>query len=229
MSTVALNIIGRFGNACFQWAHAKAFCEQNGHELRTTEWAGEKIFTLDGYEPRRPDGTESVVLSGYFQNQDSLIYSRADCRRWFTLKPEVKVKLSSFNLYHLPHAHFRRGDYVGSSYPLIGRKAVEAAMMQYGIYDPCISVSDANPEDNSVFPEFPFLHDFYHLMNAPVLFRSNSSFSFWAGVLSHGRVFSPVITGLAGGIEHDNVPFVEGNWAKLAELPNITELHLREQ
>jgi hypothetical protein len=63
-----------------------------------------------------------------------------------------------------------------------------------------------------------------------VLFRGNSSMSWWAHAASPvaQRVFSPVITGLAGGVEHDNVPYIEGNSARLAELPGITDLHLRE-
>ncbi len=229
MSTVRLESLGRFGNLLFQVSHALKFCELGGHELRMPEWVGERIFTLDGYKPKRPDGTEDIVLSGYFQNQESLIYSRADCRRWFALRPEIQTIAWKF-FWPGPVVHYRRGDYAAAGYPLISRKSVRAAMVQIGINETAIEVSDEGPKDTLYFPaELSFVPDFLTLMQAPLLFRANSSFSWWAGVLGHGKVFSPVITGLAGGVEHDEVPFVEGNHSRLAELPGITELHLREK
>lgn len=229
MKTLALRNIGRFGNRMFRYAHARALCDQNGHELRTELWGGEKIFTLDGATHARPDGTEDFVMDGYCQNQQSLIYTRADCRRWFTFRPEIIDLLKSVPVYNLPYAHFRRGDYASANYPLVGSKSVELAMLQFGIHDPCVPVSDDTPTGG---PEFSggleFLPDFYRLMTAPILFRANSSFSYWASVLGNGRTFSPVITGLAGGVEHDNVLYVEGNHPALADLPNITELYLSE-
>lgn len=232
MKTVALRNLGRFGNRMFRYAHARALAEQNGWMLKTERWEGEKIFTLDAegfaFWPE-PDGSEDMLIDGYCQNQQSIIYSRADCRRWFKLKPEVEAKLIERHYYALPHAHFRRGDYAGAGYPLVSKRAVEAAMLQYGIYDPCVPVSDETPRGDPDFPgELSFLPDFYRLMRAPILFRANSSFSWWAAALGHGRVFSPIITGLTGGVEHDNVPFVEGNYPRLCELSFVTDLHLKE-
>lgn len=230
MSTVLLKKLGGLGNQLFRYAHARAFCEQNGHELRMEESPLEDIFTLDGHKPKRPDGTEDLVIEGYRQNQQSLIYSREDCRRWFTLNPAIERILEwSHEPSNWPVAHFRRGDYAGAGYPLISRKAVEKAMAAHGIEPPYIPVSDEHPQGDPAFVgDMAMLPDFYRMMRAPVLFRANSSFSFWAGVLGYGKVFSPVITGLAGGVEHDDVPYIPGNSARLAELSNITELHLRE-
>lgn len=233
MKTIALKNLGRFGNLLFRYAHARKLAELNNCALRTERWVGEKIFTLDAPETIHffppSDGTEDFVVDGYCQNQQSLIYTRADCRRWFTFRPEIVDLLKSTPVYNLPYAHFRRGDYAGAGYPLVGRKSVELAMLQYGIYDPCVPVSDETPTGGPEFTgDLEFLPDFYRLMTAPVLFRANSSFSWWAATLGHGRVFSPVITGLVGGMEHDNVPYVEGNHPALADLPNITELHLSE-
>ena len=230
-TTVRLSMIGGLGNRMFQWAHAKAFCEQNGHELRCEPWVGERIFTLDGYVPIRPDGTEQIQLFGYFQSQADLIYSRADCRRWFNTRPEIERRLyHNHGISNWSAAHFRRGDYAGAGYPLISRKAVEAAMIAHGIDGPCIPVSDETPTGDPDFTgDLSMLPDFYRLMRAPVLFRANSTFSWWAATLSHARVFSPVITGLAGGVEHDDVPYVEGNWPKCADgMSFVTDLHLRE-
>lgn len=238
MKTIALRNLGRFGNQLFRYAFARALCEQNGYELRTEPWVGESIFTLDGATHARPSGTEDIRIDEYRQAQKDLIYTRADCRRWFKIKPELEWNLSNFHV-RWPHAHFRRGDFAGAGYPLISRKAVDAAVAEHmfpgelrrnmrplGEY---LVVSDETPERSNVFiGELAFLPDFYRLMRAPVLFRANSSFSYWAAVLGHGRVFSPVITGLAGGVEHDNVPYVEGNWPRLAELEFVTDLHLKE-
>lgn len=240
MKTIALFNLGRSGNRAFRYAHARALAEQTGAELRTDPWEGESIFTLDGATHARPDGAEDIVIDGYCQNQEALIYSRADCRRWFNTKPEVERRLyHNHGAAHWPCAHFRRGDYASAGYPLISRKAVDAAVAEHQFPGELrknmipgreyIAVSDEHPTiDHDFTGELSFLPDFYRMMRAPVLYRSNSSFSWWAATLSHGRVFSPVITGLAGGVEHDEVPYVEGNWPRLAELDFVTDLHLKE-
>lgn len=236
MSTVRLDSIGRFGNLCFQVAHALSFCEQGGHELRMPKWVGEHIFTLGGYIPKRPDGTEDIVLSGYFQNQGSLIYSRADCLRWFVIKPEIVARVRGYGLTGADseyiHCHQRVGDYRFCNYPIVGKPSYEKACREQGYFPQQIEwVTEENPFRDPYFDgRNNFIPDFLRMMYAPVLFRGNSSLSWWAHAASpiEQRVFSPVITGLAGGVEHDNVPFVEGNHSRLAELPGITELHLRE-
>lgn len=232
MTSISANLIGGLGNKLHIWAHAKSYAEQNGHELRTPPWVGEKIFTLGDHECKRPGGTETEVLSGYFQSQKDLIYTRADCRRWFKLKPAIEAALEASLVtyrYNLPYAHFRRGDYAGAGYPLISKKAVEMAMIEHGIIGPCVSVSDDEPLVDPAFTgDLSMLPDFYRLMRAPILFRANSTFSWWAATLGYGRIFSPVITGLLGGIEHDNVPYVPGNHTRCAELEFVTDLHLKE-
>lgn len=228
MRTVRLEMIGRFGNNMFQFAHAKSVAEKNGLELHVEPWVGEKIFTLDGYDQKRPDGKEDIVLKGYFQNQESINYTRADCLRWFQLRPEIKAALDLEHFWNqqLPIAHIRRGDYAGYGYPLVGLTAVVEAMREHGFDGPFDWVSDSIP--SAWAGDLDFLPDFYRMMSAKVLFRGNSSFSYWAAVVGSARVFSPVINGLAGGVEHDNVRFVPGNWPALAELPGITDLHLPE-
>lgn len=242
MSAIAANLWARLGNCLFVWAHAKAYAEQNGHELRTLPWVGERIFTLDGHDCRRPDGTEVETLSGYFQAQKDVIYTRADCRRWFKLKPEIEQALEAVGCrFHATHAHFRRGDFAGAGFPLISRQSVDEAVRKafpftFGANEEpvsleYISVSDETPFRHPAFTgDIEFLPDFYRLMKAPVLFRANSTFSWWTATLGHGRVFAPIITGLVGGVEHDNVPYVEGNWPKCADgMEFVTDLHLKEE
>lgn len=240
MKTIALRNLGRFGNQMFRYAYARALAEQNGWELRTEPWVGEQIFTLDGATHARPTGDEEVVIDEYRQAQKDLIYSRADCRRWFKLKLDLESWLrGSDGAVRWPHAHLRRGDYVTAGYPLVGRESVERAVAEHMFPGELrknmhpgrefIVVSDASPQLNPELPpELDFLPDFYRLMRAPVLFRGNSSFSWWAATLGHGKVYAPIITGFAAGVEHDNIPFVEGNWPRLADLDFVTDLHLRE-
>ncbi len=240
MKTIALYNLGRLGNLMFRYAFARALAEQNGWELRTDPWVGEKIFTLDGQLHGRPDGSEDIVIDEYRQAQKDLIYSRADCRRWFKWKHDVERLLHGGDgAPWWPHAHLRRGDYKEAGYPLIGRASIDLAVAEHMFPGELrknmqpgreyIVVSDERPQLNpELVPELSFLPDFYRLMRAPVLFRANSSFSWWAATLGSGRVFSPIITGFAGGVEHDNIPYVEGNWPRLAELEFVTDLHLRE-
>lgn len=227
MKTVACYNLGRFGNRLFRAAKALALAEQIGAELRMEAWEGERIFTLDGWTPKRPDGTEDIVIDGYCQNQQSLIYSRSDCRRWFKLRPEVEEKLKPF-ASNGPVGHIRKGDFISAGYPVLTESAIRMAAHKCGL--PVVhTVSDEWPTKSEEFTgDLAMLPDFYIMMTAPILFRANSTYSYWASVLGNGLTFSPVITGLAGGVEHDNVPYVEGNWPRLAELPNITDLHLKE-
>lgn len=232
MIPLSCQFYARLGNNLHIYAHARALAEQNLVELRTPPWVGESIFTLDDYPIKRPDGSEEV-LRGYFQSQKDLIYTRADCRRWFALRPEV-ARILGADPEMQPNgitAHFRRGDYAGAGYPLVSRLSVIAAVAKYFPGDHEIEdVSDEHPVKHPAFRgDLEMLPDFYRLMRAPILFRANSTFSWWAATLGNGRVFAPVITGLKGGEEHYTVPYVEGNWPKCADgLDFVTDLHLKE-
>ena len=74
----------------------------------------------------------------------------------------------------------------------------------------------------------PFLPDFYRMLYATVLFRGNSSFSWLAALLSTGAIFSPVVKGLKGGMEHD-VAYVPGNWPALSDLACGSDMHVRDE
>jgi hypothetical protein len=226
MKPIGAHLIGRFGNQMFQYCWARKTAEQQGRELHTNAWAGQKIFQLN--EPPL-DGSEEMLPEHYRQDQDSLIYSRADARRWFAWRPEVEQSLSIVPTLGLV-AHWRRGDYLSLGYPVVGLSAFLSAVVGHGFGKETIGWSrEESPHLHDGFTgELSFVPDFCRLMRARVLFRANSSFSWWAATLGNGRVFSPIIDGLQGGIEHDAVPFVEGNHPKLAELPFITDLHLSE-
>jgi hypothetical protein len=226
MKPIGAHLIGRFGNQCFQYCYARKLAEFEGRELHTNAWAGQKIFQFN--EPPL-DGSEEMLPEHYRQDEDSLIYTRADARRWFAWRPEIADKLNSVAVPKLA-AHWRRGDYIDLGYPVVGFSAILSAVVAHGFGQETIGWAreDAPHLHDGFTGELSFVPDLHRLMTAEVLFRANSSFSYWAGVLGNGRVFSPIIEGLQGGIEHDAVPFVEGNWPRLAELPGITDLHLPE-
>lgn len=218
--TYTSQLIGRFGNKCFQYAALRAEAERDGVPFVTPDWEGDEIFNLPKHEARG----EVRTLGGYRQNQESLIYTRGQAREWFKLRPEIEAQLS-----HLPTggilAHHRVGDYSGLGYPVVSRQSYVNACVEFG-HDPDALwfVSEEQPARVDGLPDW--LPDFYRLMRAKVLFRGNSSFSWWAATLSDAQVYSPVVDGLGAG-EHD-VEFVAGNHPRFCSLPNVTDLHLSE-
>lgn len=228
--------MGRFGNQLFQYAFARAYCSQHGYELRCDEWDGEKIFDLGECHRIResfPDRYSEldapldsprgdIELHGYFQHQRALIYTRSQAKEWFKWRPETHFP-------SLPHpllaAHHRVGDYLGYGYPVISEKSIRRAMDHILVND-IMWIEEEHPH-NSPMAALPWLGDFIAMVKALVLFRANSSFSWWAATLSpHQLTFSPIIDGLEGGKEHHNIPFVLGNHPRLSSHHFTTDLHL---
>lgn len=251
MSFLNLQLMGGFGNQLFQYAFAKAYAEQAGLELCCGPWVGDQIFNLD-HSPLR-DGMQrveekqivthatfrgakmylgNVEIRSYFQQQAALIYTRQQVRKWFKFKPEVLHKLELWLVW--PDdicAHRRVGDYPGYGYVVPSIASYEFAIHEFHLCfspDKIVWVTEEKPGQCDHFQgSLSFLPDFYRLMQANTLLRANSTFSWWAATLGHGRVFSPVIEGLEGGKEQD-VRFVEGNHPRFANLDFVTDLHLPE-
>lgn len=223
MKPIVPNLIGRFGNQLFIYSHARALAEQQNREFRCAPWIGQKIFELDD-KPLEP-GQDHELIGGYCQNQQSLIYTKRDCQRWFKFKPIIHDVLIDCSK-HESVAHTRRGDYKKLGYVIVSLSSYLSALIKFKrALD--IIVSEEHPIiEPSFIDELSFLPDFYTMCMAKVLFRGNSSFSWWAGTIGNAKVYSPVIDGLEGGKEHD-CEFMEGNWPKLANLPDITDLHLQ--
>jgi hypothetical protein len=246
MKKLNLSLQGLFGNQLFQYAFAKAYAERHGFELCCHWPQGEQVFQLNHSPaaeglPRIPENDLLAVAPnhdfearGYFQQQAALIYSRRELRHWFTFRPEVLTLLDTIPQPSAYYAHRRIGDYAGYGYVVVSRPSYERAMVSHG-YNPADFVflnghGYVTPEeDKSSVPGLPaelgFLRDFYCMMRARVLFRSNSSFAWWASVLGNAETFSPVIDGLEGGSERE-VDFVPGNWPRFANLSFVTDLHL---
>jgi hypothetical protein len=185
----------------------------------------------------KPDETD-VEIRGYAQSQAAMIYTKREAQEWLGFRPEHGAFLAPFmpkNSKEKPLviAHVRRGDFGGYGYPLVSLSSYEGAIAEYRLnahlkenFEVFCLVSELCPRIAHALPSaLSFLPDFLMLANAPVLLRANSSFSWLAGLLSTGRVFSPVIDGLEGGREHD-CKFVEGNWPRLSNLAGCTDLHV---
>lgn len=209
----------------FMYCFARAYALENDKGLTTNRWVGEEIFDL----PNHGGHGEETLPQHYHQDQDSLIYTRKQAKEWFTFKPEVLEKLQQYTTPYIA-AHRRVGDYAALEYVVVSRDSYWKACREFG-YDPnrVRMFEDATATGQVPQDKWQFLPDFYQMTQAEVLFRGNSTFSWWAATLSDAKVYSPVIEPhMIGGREWD-CKFVEGNHPKFANLPGITDLHLKDE
>lgn len=239
---VNLRMMGRFGNQLFIYAFGRAYCEKHGFELRTDPWVGEKLFNLppphriaepfdtthNEFDPLLEAGPGNIELLGYFQSQAAMIYTRRQVCEWFKWRPEIRASLDRVPPIDGIPAHRRVGDYPGSGYPVVSEESYWDAAKDNSLrWERIVFVTEEQPFTSDAFTgELAFVPDFYRLM-APVMFRGNSCFSWWAGAIGSDAIFSPVIDGLEGGKEH-HVQFVLGNHPRLANHEFTTDLHLKE-
>ena len=239
MSVIACQFLGRLGNTLFQYAFARAFAELRGLTLQTDPWVGQKIFEIndppiDHNYPVVDEFTinlnsKDVTFRSYAQQDDCLIYTREQARKWFTFRPEIVSELkATLPTYDFVVGHRRVGDYAGYGYPVVSLKSYQDQCEKLGHQrDYLRMVTEETAFHHPKFQgEMACVPDFFRLTQPPVLLRGNSSFSWWAAVLSDARVYSPVIEGKVGGVEHD-CEFVEGNWPRMANLHFTTDLHLK--
>jgi len=241
--TVTMPLTGRLGNLLFQYAHLRAYAEQNGYEVSLPPWIGERVFA-GVPEAVRPDKYKPDLDLGedLHQRQSSLIYTRKQVKEWFVFKPEVLERLQPARCPQnktILNARVNL-DYVGAGMVCIGLWSYIKAYTN--VFGTCyVRDTEWETDENAVaLDSFPgdawasglgttevCLPSFYRLMTAPVLFRANSSFSFWAATLSDGRIFSPVIEGMKGGVPNQHCNnFVEGNWPRMSLLEGFTDLHI---
>lgn len=227
MPCLHAKLIGRWGNLLFQWAHCKAWCKQNDWTLQTDPWIGERIFQI---EDERPHPKPDRVFSGYAQDQDSLIYTRKQCKEWFRFRPEIHNRLITLPTEKLL-AHRRVGDYGDLGYVVVTTQSYIDACKQHGL---CLGalhfVTEEYAQNEALFPkELEFVEDFWRMCHCKTLLRGNSSFSWWAATLGTCEVYSPVIDGKEGGHVERDCEFVKGNWPRFANLPFVTDLHLKDE
>ena len=232
-----LRMLGRFGNQCFQYLHGRAIAERDGLELRTPRWVGEDIFQIE--KTAEVDSSQPSI-GGYFQNQQSAVYTRTQIRKWFKFQEWVDRDmhncLNKFSEVKIL-CHRRAGDYVGD-YPTISRESFNNAVEKSGFgtthvegwaRSDIVFIEEETPNKVDQFHgNLSFVPDFYLLSKCPVLFRGNSTFSWIAGAINTGLVFSPIVKHLVGGIDHDNVEFVEGLWPTISDRGDCSDIYLKE-
>ena len=223
---------GRFGNQLFKYAVAKKYALLNRATLEVpADWIGRKLFYIDDpaptegmprvdfknlvYDPIKP---MRVDVCGHPRLQLHMnILSKKEVGEWFRFRPEWAERYSK-KKDHYVAAHMRQGDYittVSDTYCLISEHSYTSAIQKFG-YDQkdVIWVKENTPEVDPVATEagFDFLPDFFTLMQADVIFRANSTFSWWAAALSNAKVYSPLVKDMVGP---NDVDFVSGNHAKM--------------
>jgi len=232
--------MGGLGNQLFQMAFAIAYCEKYGHTLHAPESVLEKVFQLSFPRPTRElpsrnedtaNGEGDIQLYGYFQNQKSIdLYTRTKAKEWLKFRPEIYEKLSTINKHEFV-AHRRLCDYRNLGYPIPSAASYSHAIMKCFKGDAgklVWLISDEQPSVAGLFPkDIDLIGDFYQMMCAKVLFRANSTFSYWAWVLAdeNQRVFSPIIDGLGGG--EVECAFTEASWPRFVCLDFVTDLFLK--
>lgn len=245
----------KLGNAAMSWLFAYAHAQRVGAEFLCPEWIGEKVFKLPLYGrpsghkyPQRSEmdlGADEtdVEIRGYAQNARAMIYTKAQAQEWLTLKHLnlVKYVIDGYFWSDSIVAHLRRGDFYGYGYPMVSVRSYRNFVDNFTwatdkhIQSNQWDINYLREEAPTAFPPstaesfentLSFLPDFYRMVFARTFLRANSSFSWLAGLLSNGRVFSPIIDGLTGGKEHD-CDFVEGNWPRLSNLDGCGELHVK--
>jgi len=234
-----LRPIGRFGNTLFQYAFAKAYCEKYDAILHCDPgWIGYRIFNLTDPVPEcvftgvsdsddKPYNKDADY-SGYAQCQAAMLYTKEQVRGWFSFKDEIFQCLKLLNHEQIL-AHRRVGDYASCGYPVVSEQSYYGACIKFGIDSAdLVFVIEEKPSVLECLPnDLSWLADFYRLMNADVLLRGNSSFSWWAAMLNkEGTILSPVIERSIGGFEN-NVEFVDGNYPRLANLEFVTDLYVQ--
>lgn len=238
MNVVSLHLHADTGNQIVQYLHARAYAEKHNCELQLsniayrapkgTGWIGEAVFGIKlpwatQQLPRRtdPDGESPLVggevnicLDGYRQYQDAMIYTAAQARKWLRIRPDLYAELQAkVAPSSCVVAHVRYGDFIQHGMVVVSRSSYVYAARKFG-FDVndlvMIEQGTANTREQMADPELGFLADWYRLIKAPVLFRSNSTYAFTAGIFSTGRVFSPIIAGKNKRIASD-CDFAKGN------------------
>ncbi len=257
MPLITVTLQEGFGNRMSQYAFARAYAELHGCELQTTPWMGSHVFdindppitkelptvTMESFETW--DGRTDINLVGWGQHQKNLIYTRNQVREWFRFRPEILDALKNVPSYEVV-AHLRWGDFVWCpGFVAITKESYLRACTQYGV--DATKLRFISEEEPIVVPELEtgdhhtrgtdpritnlgFLPDFYAMMQAQILFRACSTFSFWAATLGNARrVFSPDLSGI-NYIDpgYREVPFVEGNHMPITmDTSCHSQLHLK--
>lgn len=225
MSTLGYN--GRFGNQLFQYCYAKALARKLNTTLQIPKnWIGRQIFNIDDEEirvrlpqGRLDEGADNRDIVGYFQYGELeggkyyLPYSKSDIKNWLVFKDSI---IKKYAIHYKPFVYHIRRYNDDTRYANILPIAYIDEIREHNEDFEQIGIVDKN--ELLLQTEIDFLYDFFTLMYSKILYRSNSTFSWWAatlGDINHGLLtYSPVVEDRVGKI--DNINFVLGNHPKMA-------------
>lgn len=245
-STLGYN--GRFGNQLFQYAFAKSYAEKYNCRLQIPEnWHGRKIFpnivdeSLDRKLPINYEGDinlfenqkTNIDLDGYYTTRfHTKIMDSDKIKKWFSFSEQCFLPNMVPNFQYTA-VHLRRTDFIET----ISKECIEHWIKFYSCDNlPIIIVSDdqnmASKKENFGITNYNSdLQDFFILMNATNIFRTNSTFSWWASELStkKQKTYSPIVFNkLKIGQKNQFVDYKEGNYHVLAHGPFIDSFKEQE-
>lgn len=221
----SLGSMGRFGNQLFQYCHAKALARQLNTNLQIpADWIGRKIFKIPEEPilinlPNSNKNQDNVNLYGYFQSSP-LLYTKSDVKQWLQFREDLNID-QYYPRYVFHVRQFNDTERYASIKPIAYHKFIAKEFDGRDFY----RVGKWKVRNNIVDPgeftkqtDIDFLGDFLILMNAKILVRANSTFSFWAGLLGEihndTEVYSPKVEDQIGDLSE--VEFVKGNHCKMA-------------
>lgn len=245
---VQAKLVGGFGNQLHQYVSARKYAEIVGATLEVPDWVGKVIFGLsepewsrdlpevndgaNGCPPELDWGQTNVRLGGYFMTARWVgILSKRELRRWLQVTSAFEAQCAAVvPAGKYTAAHLRQGDYLGHPlYANVPRSAYRRASEKFGFLIDHWAEQDHPRKVSGLGDRYHFLPDFLVLLRASVLFRANSTFSWWAGALGDAVVYAPVVDDHVG--EYD-AEFVCGNWPRVAHTrrvgPCVEDLHLPE-
>jgi hypothetical protein len=233
------------GNCLHSYAWARGYAERHRFQLHVGDWIGRRIFQLDDppIETNYPqvrsefdlqDGEAEVTLRSYAMSQQAVDqFTRSQAKAWFRYHPAIEAGLGDLPFISDRMTHIRHGNYLGlDGFVAVSERSYLDAALKAGVSGLyLVNEATAHQRASGGFAgDLSALPDFYRLQQAKVLFRANSTFSWWAATLgSAERVFAPDLRGIPAGLPVvQDAPFIEGNWPATSNSHHfVTDLHLK--
>ncbi len=149
-------------------------------------------------------------------------FSKTQLRGWFKFKAPFIYASPFTHVFHLRFwdpkvSNWCAPWYSSETHPCanITRESYERSAEAFG-YDP-LDFEDIHERTPHTLPGIPthlqFVCDFQALSQSSVCFRANSSFSWLAAALGHGKVYSPMMSEVRGDWVGNAIPtrFISGN------------------
>lgn len=237
----------RLGNSIFLISLGLGLAKKFNTELVLPEsWIGHQLFDVQCRVAQDPTllpknefdvipEQDNIDLWGYYQFQEAMdYYSAEEIRNFLPFKKEV---LKAWKRPHDKYVaiHQRLGDYLSNTNHTL--YAIPNTMSYYNAIDQAnikpdskiVWISDGLNGNNDIAD---ITKDFLDMAFSDILIRSNSTFSFWAGILGNvnKEIYAPQVSDTVGLA---SIPFVKGNHPAMASSKihgtKLTDLHLKDK